>query len=352
MLSAIERRIVDDTIALAQIPAPTFDESERIAWLQNRLATLPGRRSVDDAGSLIWSFGRAVPRVLLCAHVDTVFDRTTPHTITEVDGALVGPGCGDNAVAVATAISVVEELGGTSSASFAVAFTVGEEGLGNLKGATEACRSLRPESVIALEGHGVHRLAVDCVGSVRARIRVSGPGGHSWANRGRPSAIDGLFRLCLQLRELRAPESSVNIGTVLGGRSVNAIADHAECVIERRALDEHLLDAFAEQLTQLPVDAGLDVSHELIGRRPAGRLNRDARLLSVVRAVRRDLGMDDDFAAASTDANAALALGVPAVSLGCVDGTDMHTTRERIDLSTLPLGREQLRRSLLALLVE
>ena len=52
----------------------------------------------------------------------------------------------------------------------AVVFTVGEEGLGNLRGALHACGELRPEMAIALEGHGLDDVCVDAVGSVRARL--------------------------------------------------------------------------------------------------------------------------------------------------------------------------------------
>ena len=44
----------------------------------------------------------------------------------------------------------------------------------------------------------------------------------------------------------------------------------------------------------------------------------------------------------STDANAALARGIPALSLGCAHGHDMHALTERIELASLEQGRAQL----------
>src|SRR6185312_8078720 len=135
------------------------------------------------------------------------------------NGHLVGPGVGDNAAAVAVAIHAVEELLGHGPLEAgAVAFTVGEEGRGNLRGASVLCRSLQPEAFIALEGHGLGEVLVDALGSARARVDASGPGGHSWEDRGTASAVHGLLGLAAEIAELGTEDAPVNIGTIGGGR--------------------------------------------------------------------------------------------------------------------------------------
>jgi acetylornithine deacetylase/succinyl-diaminopimelate desuccinylase-like protein len=281
--------------------------------------------------------------VLVTAHVDTVFPSDVELAVRRVDGALVGPGVGDNAAAIAIVVSVLEELAADGSAEGgAVAFTVGEEGLGNLRGAHAACEELRPEALIALEGHGLDRVHVDAVGSVRARVVVRGPGGHSWVDRGRPSAVHALLRLGDGLVALGSDAAPVNVGIVAGGRSVNAIADEALLVVECRSLDEPPLAAFVAELERLAVAPPLRVAVEEPARRPSGRLARDADLLRVVREVRGELELPDELAPASTDANAALARGVPALALGVARGSGMHTLDERIELDSLEAGRRQL----------
>ena len=54
----------------------------------------------------------------------------------------------------------------------------------------------------------------------------------------------------------------------------------------------------------------------------------------------------------STDANAALAAGIPAVALGCCQGEDMHAPTERIRADTIATGAEQLRAVLAEVLAE
>jgi len=336
-------RLVDDALSIARIPAPTFEEEERIAWLERRLAGAAGVRVRDDVGNLLWTWGQGRPRVLLTAHVDTVFDRSVELDFRRERDGLRGPGIGDNAMAVAMAISVVEELLGEGElAPAAVAFTVGEEGPGNLRGAFAACERLQPDAMIALEGHGLDELFLDAVGSVRASVEIVGPGGHSWADRGRPSALHALLEIAVGLIALSGDGLAVNVGLLSGGRAVNAIADRGQMTVEARSTDHRLLERFDERLGALELRPPLAVTVDLIGRRPAGRLRRDAPLLQVVREVRDELALPNSETAASTDANAGLALGIPAVALGAARGTNMHTTREYIDTSSLALGRRQL----------
>src|SRR5262249_21913837 len=150
-------------------------EEPRIAWIERRLSTSAGSRRRDAAGNLIWTWGNGPPRLLLTAHVDTVFPADMPLDVRIEGERLVGPGVGANAAAIATTIHVVSRmLDKHELAAGAVAFTVAEEGLGNLRGAHTACEEQRPDAVIALEGHGLDSVVVDAVGSVRARIAARG----------------------------------------------------------------------------------------------------------------------------------------------------------------------------------
>jgi len=331
--------LIEDLIELAQTPAPTFAEEPRMRWLSDRLEGSPGRCQRDGVGNTIWEWGTGRPRVVLAAHVDTVFPADTDLTVRSDGADLVGPGIGDNAAAVAVAVNVVEVLlADEVLAPGAVAFTVGEEGLGNLRGATNVCRSLDPEGFVAIEGHGLDEVLTDAVGSIRARVRVTGPGGHSWQNRGTPSAINGLITLAEEVRALDTSEAPVNIGKFEGGRSVNTIADDASMLVERRALDQEPLDQFERAIGSLALPETLRIDTEIVGRRPAGRLARDAPLLRTVLAVRDRLGLPTTLSEGSTDANAALAAGIPALCIGVGRGSGMHSLQERIDRRSLERG--------------
>jgi acetylornithine deacetylase/succinyl-diaminopimelate desuccinylase-like protein len=343
--------LLGDLLELAAVPAPTFAEEARAAWVERRLAGAPGRRERDAVGNLIWRWGEGRPRLLVLAHLDTVFPADGPLRFEREGSRVVGPGIGDNAAAVVAVVHAVSTLLGRGDvAPGAVAFTVAEEGLGDLRGARAACAALDPEAAVAVEGHGLDEVLVDAVGSVRARVRVTGPGGHSWGDRGAPSAIHALLGLASGLVEADAPNAPVNAGLVSGGQSINSIASVAELVIEQRALDEDTLRRFEAQLESLGVSPPLAISVEPVGRRPAGRLDRADPLLATVRRVRAEVGLPDALGAGSTDANAALDAGIPALTLGVARGGRMHTHEEWIDADSLGAGLRQLEGVLAALL--
>jgi acetylornithine deacetylase/succinyl-diaminopimelate desuccinylase-like protein len=327
----------------AAIPAPTGSEEARLQWLQRSLSDRPGERSRDEVGNLIWRFSPGPPELLVMAHVDTVFDGIEDIDIRRDGHELIGPGIGDNATAV---MAVTWALGRLPRvpAGIAVAFTVGEEGLGNLRGALHACRELAPAMAIAVEGHGLDEVVTEHVGSVRARVTVLGPGGHSWSDRGTPSAIHALLALGDGLAR-----SGANVGTISGGQSVNTIAARAELLVERRSLDIAELAAFERELGGLRVQEPLRLECDIVGRRPAGRTDPEHPLVRAVREVRRTLGLPDRSRPGSTDSNAAAALGIPTVALGCARGSGMHTVHERIDLESIGLGCRQLEAVMIAL---
>lgn len=344
--------VVADTAALATIPAPPGAEADRIAWLTRRLRGAPGDRSVDEVGNLVWRLGEPPYELALLSHVDTVFGADVAHGVVERDGWLCGPGVGDNSLAVATTIAVVERLAAAPHRPLAVVFTVGEEGLGGLRTARHACRTIEARQVIALEGHGLDTVYADAVGSVRARVELTGPGGHSWWDRGRPSAVHGLVDVLSGLLNDVPTGVALNVGHVVGGDAVNALAGHAEALVEGRGLDGEPLNRLADRLAELPVPDGLRLACTFLDRRPPGRLDRSHPLLAAVRAERAALGLRDHIGDGSTDANAALARGIPALALGCARGADMHALAERIELASVPLGVAQLDRVLRRLLTD
>jgi acetylornithine deacetylase/succinyl-diaminopimelate desuccinylase-like protein len=337
--------IIADAVALAELPGGTGHERVRIDWLNKRLAAAPGSRHVDGVGNLVWTFGPPPYRLAVLVHVDDVFGEQTARGVIRRDGWLCGPGIGDNAIAVATAVAVIERaLAGPGEKPLAVVFTVGEEGLGGLRGARHACRELAPEAVLALEAHGSDRVFTDAVGSLRVRLTVTGPGGHSWWDRGRASAVHELVRLLTGMIASVPAPLSVNVGLVDGGTGVNAIAARASATVEWRATDQAALDrqeaALAELTTE--VSPGLRLETERLDRRPAGSVPLAHPLVAAVLRARRAVGLPDATGDGSTDANAALAAGIPAVALGCCVGEDMHAPTERIRADSIAGGAGQL----------
>ena len=221
----------------------------------------------------------------------------------------------------------------------AVAFTVAEEGMGDLRGARAVCAELEPEAVIALEGHGLDEVMIDHVGSVRARVVVAGPGGHSWWDRETPSAVHALVEIASGL-----VAHSANLSARFQGasRSTRSPAGRSSWWSAVRC-PSTIWTSSPRCSTGFGVDPPLQLESGA-GGQATGRPNT-ARIIPwspPCAGCESASVLPDRLGSGSTDANAAVAVGIPAVALGCARGSGMHSRAERIDLRSLEFGCVQV----------
>jgi acetylornithine deacetylase/succinyl-diaminopimelate desuccinylase-like protein len=357
--AAVAPDVIDLTMRIAAIAAPTHGEGERSDAVKHLLDDEGLAATQDAIGDVVATIpGKLSPAagvrtLLVAAHLDTVFSRETPLDIARDAECLKGPGIGDNSIAVATMIklaSVFAQAGETPAVDVLVTGNVGEEGLGNLKGIRSVLEA-RPDvgAVIALEGHYLGRVTHVAVGSRRYRIAANGPGGHSWGDFGRPSAIHGLSKLIAELYAIplpRSPKTTLNVGTVSGGVSVNTISPSASCLVDLRSTDEHALQRLSERVSRLVEQSGradgIAYEIETIGERPAGVAPIDSPIVSVAARTLKALDIEPSFDASSTDANVPIASGIPAICIGLTTGGNVHRIDEYINIAPVATGIAQL----------
>ena len=227
-----------------------------------------------------------------------------------------------------------------------------EEGLGDLCGMKAVVERFgtRVSAYLVLEGMSLGQVYHRGLGVQRFRITVQAPGGHSWANYGRPSAIHRLARLITRLESLpvpAAPRSSLNVGVIAGGTSVNTIAAQAHLELDLRSEAVSALADLVAQVEQLVAESsqpeeGVTCRAEVIGLRPAGGMAADHPLVMLAMNCLREQGISPALRIGSTDANIPLSQGLPAVCVGLTTGSGAHTLRETIQTAPLGSGLGQL----------
>jgi len=356
---AVHPSILELTARIAAVAAPTNDEGARSDFVHAQMQGEGISVTRDALGDVVAMVPGRIPAgagaktLLIAAHLDTVFPRDVPLSIERKPRQLHGPGIGDNSVAVATVIKLAElfrQAGETPAVDILVTGNVGEEGLGNLRGIREVLEN-HPQvgAVVALEGHNLGRVTHIAVGSRRYRLTVEGPGGHSWGDFGRPNAIHGLAKLIGELDAIplpRTPKTTLNVGTIEGGVSVNTIAPSASCLVDVRSTDEQALQRLSERVVRLVTRANraepLRYTLDVLGERPAGVVKIDSPIVKVAAQVLHSLGVEPSFDASSTDANVPIAAGIPAICLGLTTGGNVHRVDEFIDTEPLETGVAQI----------
>jgi acetylornithine deacetylase/succinyl-diaminopimelate desuccinylase-like protein len=329
-------------VELTEIPAPPFMEDVRAARFAELLREV-GADSVwiDAEGNAVGlRRGRGGERtVAFGGHLDTVFPEGTDVTVRMRGDTLYAPGVGDDTrglVVVLTVLRAMEEANVETTNDVLFIGTVGEEGLGDLRGMKYLFREEADpiDAWIEIDGGGLSRLVTQGLGSVRYRVTFTGPGGHSWGAFGlvNPahalSRAVGFFQDAADALTRVGPRTSYNVGRIGGGASVNAIPSEVWMEVDMRSESpESLLGierAFLEAMNRgLESENGLrregpllEVELDRIGDRPSGELPPSTPLIQRSLAASAEFDVTNTLARSSTNSNIPIALGIPAVTLG------------------------------------
>lgn len=338
--------VIEDAKRICATSAPTFEEEHRALLVLTLLAELGADARIDEVGNVLCRFGpEHGPATIFAAHLDTVFGPDHPSRIEhDRDAARIhAPGIGDNSLGVAGLLHLARRFVQAPPARpLTLAATVGEEGLGDLRGAKHLLETVPCTAFVAVEGMMLDTIKTGGIGSARFRVTYRGPGGHSWADRGGPSALHGLIATAARfLAQPAPPELARNVGRLSGGTSINTIAAEASLELDLRAQQAGLLQHAAAETRALfgrPPE-GLEAEIAEIGQRPCGEIAGDHPLLAAARSARRRAGLAPaSEGPSSTDANAAYGRGIAAITVGLTLGAHAHRLDEYVELAPLPGG--------------
>lgn len=342
IIEKLEPRTYSDHITLTQIPAPPFKEARRAAAFAEMLADA-GADSVwidAEGNALALKKGTVRSRVVAVgAHLDTVFPEGTDVTVKHRNDTLFAPGIGDDTrglVEVLTLLRAMHGAGIQVRGDILFIGTVGEEGLGDLRGVKYLFSDEGPgiDSWIAIDGGKIGNIVHRGLGSHRYRITYQGPGGHSWGAFGLANPHHALGEAIHRFVEKAdgftrsGPKTSYSVGRIYGGTSVNAIPFESWMEIDMRSEDPERLsqiDALLQEAVREALDAqnalrrmgpALTMDVEKIGDRPSGTMPIDTPIIQRAIAAAKMMGATPSFSMSSTDSNIPIAMGIPAITVG------------------------------------
>jgi acetylornithine deacetylase/succinyl-diaminopimelate desuccinylase-like protein len=368
-----EQTAINDQVRLCEVPAPPFGERARATVVRDMLQA-SGLKNVrfDRAGNVVGEHtGRqGRPNVVLAAHLDTVFPEGTKVKVRRAGAILRGPGIGDNCRGLAVLVAIARALTAgdvQTEGSIILAATVGEEGLGDLRGVRTLLGETlkgRVDGFVAIDGTG-ESITNIAVGSRRYRVTFRGSGGHSYNNFGRANPAHALGRAVARISDLQVPsrpKTTFSVGRIGGGTSVNAIPVESWMEVDLRSSDEAALEALDRSVQNIINDAvtrenarwkqngALTVTSERVGGRPTGQTNARSPIVQTAVSISSLLGMAVRPGEASTEANVAMQMSIPAIAIGGGGiGRGAHTLEESFDSTGSSRGTERALRLVIAL---
>ena len=355
-IEATDEQTMADLMELTQIPAPPFAEEARGARFREMLVELGVDSTwVDEEGNVLGlRRGTGDGEVIaLTAHLDTVFPEGTDVSIRVSGDTLYAPGIADDTRGLAALLAILRGLNEaelSTQADILFVGTVGEEGLGDLRGVKHLFRDGGPriDSFISIDGTGASGITHMGLGSHRYRVTFKGPGGHSWGAFGLANPAHALGTAVHYFKEAAdayvdtAPfRTSYNVGRIGGGTSVNSVPFESWMEIDMRsegqetlqAIDEIMQDAVARavehenEIRRRGDEVTADV--DLIGSRPSGRIPASDPFIQRAMAATRAFGEEPRLGRSSTDSNISISKGIPSMTIGGGgEGFDAHSLHE------------------------
>ena len=213
--------------------------------------------------------------------------------------------------------------------------SVGEEGLGDLRGVKHLFRDGAPkiDSWIAIDGGAGGRVNNAGLGSTRYKAVFKGNGGHSWGAFGLANPHHALgYAISHFTKEAKkytdkGPKTSFNIGRIGGGTSVNSIPFESWMEVDMRSVDAARLvqidsifkvsmNTAVQEYNTSGIKDKITLDLIKIGDRPSGELPETTPLVQRAIAATTLFGEKPRLTRGSTNGNIPIALGVPAVTLG------------------------------------
>ena len=331
-------RTLEQQLALTSIEAPPFKEAARAAHFRELLsqAGLPDVR-IDAEGNVVAmrkGTGADAPVLVLSAHLDSVFPEGTDVTIKQKDGRYYAPGIRDDTRGLAAVLAVARAFIDANVKTVGDVWfvgTVGEEGLGNLRGVRALFRDHAGiDGFISIDGGDMGRVTLGATGSQRYRVTYRGPGGHSFGAFGVPSAAHAMGRAIANIADLCTPtdpKTTFNVGRVRGGTGATAIAEEAQMDVDVRSNSaQELARTTAAVLSMIEAAARdenarwgsseLTVEIQDLGARPAGDQDQSLPIVCSTVAAVQSLGVERiQYGHSSTDCNIPISLGIPAIAI-------------------------------------
>ena len=237
-------------VQIAEIPAPTFHEAERAKFIEAQFRRVGlSKVEIDKQGNVLgWRDGEVRDTFVLAAHLDIAFEPGVNTKVRKEGNRWHGPGLSDDSRGLTALLAIAEAMNQAqvrTRQTILFVANVGEEGNGDLNGVRylfkESPYRDRFREFISIDGTspeaGTIRIFNGGTGVKRYLVTIHGPGGHSYMNFGRPSAIHGAGRIIARFADVEVPHSpktTFNVGRIEGGTSVNAVAETCSFEVDMR----------------------------------------------------------------------------------------------------------------------
>ncbi len=349
--------LLANLIMIGEIPAPTFEEEQRIEFLKNRFAEsgLLSTSSDESGNALGILQGEKGDRnIMIVAHADTVFPATVDHTLSIRIDRVTGPSVGDNSLGCAVLAALPKIIEALKLPIYSNLIFMGSSrslGRGNLEGLRFFLSNFKDPVVagLCIEGVELGRLSYTSLGMLRGEITCQVPEAYDWTRFGAVGAIITLNEVINKILEIPLPgrpRTTIVLGSIHGGTSFDTIATSALLRFEIRSEAEGMAKNIGMEIEDIVASVasrtGAEIRLEKIAERRPGGLAYNHPLARNARAILNKLNIKPRISPSTAELSAFIYNKIPALTVGITNGGHLNEENETIRIEPISVGIAQL----------
>jgi acetylornithine deacetylase/succinyl-diaminopimelate desuccinylase-like protein len=333
-LLPLRERLLANLVMIAQIPAPTGSEEQRVRLLLDRFNEAGlGDVAADEVGNAVGRLhGRLGQKnILVVSHLDTIFPASLDHSVTVEADRVIGPGVGDNALGAAIVSllpAILEQLEIELSCDLTLVGSIGSLGRGNHAGLRFLLDHMPepPSYGICVEGMPLGRLNYFSIGTARGDVtcHVRPEPSRSYGTESALVVLNHIINRILGIAIPSRPYTTIRMGKMRAGVAYDFEPDHAELGLEIVSHKDEMIDQIQSQIEDIvqemsarhAVNAHLD----MFFKTRAGGIPFSHPLVKATLEVISALGIEPDQGHSPSELSELIGRDIPAVTLGITRG--------------------------------
>ncbi|MGM9639399.1 MAG: M20/M25/M40 family metallo-hydrolase [Butyricicoccaceae bacterium] len=335
---------IEDQVALTLIEAPTFHEEARAKAYAEYLGKLGLEDPhVDEFGNAValWKGAGTGPKILVEAHLDTVFPFGSVKEVKRENGVLYAPGIVDDTRGLAVLLSALRGLkasGLQTSGDIVFVGTSREEGMGSLGGMKDFLdHNPDIEGSISVDGAWTENITFEATGFKTYEVNFYGIGGHAYGAFGKmANPLHAAARAVAKIADFQVaeePKTTFCVSNFHAGNDagVHAIVPKATIKFNFRSNSAELLEELNDRIFKA-IQEACDEETARWGKDtitwdckqycdvPAGTQDIHAPLVEATYLAAKHLSPDPDKVeftkGGCVNGNMAVSRGLPCVTIG------------------------------------
>ncbi len=359
-LRELREIVLANAIMAGEIPAPTFEEAQRVRFLCDRFTESDlNNISTDEKENATAVLPGSLPErerknILVAAHVDTIWSANVDHSVSVGTDALVGPGIADNSLGLAVIASlpaILDHLGIRLQNNLVLLGATRSMGKGDLEGLRFFIENAKLPIAAALCIEGLHlgRLSYSCIGMMRGEITVRAPEATDWKQGEATGSLVHIHRILSRILAIPTPQhpkTSIVLGSIITGTAYNISPRKAQLRFEVRSEQAGMVSRIQEQIEEIieEVNAERDANATFtrIARRKPGGIGFHHPLVKTARKIMGQLNLQPKIAPSTSELSVLLDAGISSLTLGVSKGDNRHELNESVLIDPIFSGLAQI----------